>query len=447
MATAVYPPGPRNLPVVGHLPAFRRDPIRFLERMAREFGDVAYFRLGPQPVYLLNDPELIKEVLVNQQQNFKKSRVLQKAKTLLGEGLLTSQGAAHIRQRKLVSPAFHRQRLMGYAEAMVELGERTRSRWKAGETRDIAEDMMRLTLGVVGKTLFSADVEEEAGEIGEAMDVVLGLFQIALLPFSELIEHLPLPVSVRFRKARERLDRTIYKIINERRASGEDRGDLLSMLILAQDDEGGAGMTDKQVRDEAMTLFLAGHETTANALTWTWYLLSQNPEAERKFHEEIDGVLEGRLPGFEDLPRLRYTESVLAESIRLYPPAWTLGRMAIEDCRIGTYEVAAESIVLMSPWVTQRDGRFWPEAGRFLPERFLEDAPERPKFAYFPFGGGSRVCIGERFAWMEGVLLLATIGQWWRFGLWEGQRVEPRPMITLRPRYGMKMILEQRGTH
>ena len=443
MIATERPRGPRNPPVIGHIAAFRRNPTGFLKRIGDEYGDMAYFRLGPQHVFLLNNPDYIRDVLVTNQANFTKSRALQRARILLGEGLLTSEGQFHLRQRRLVQPAFHRPRLAGYAQVMSDYAVRTRERWHAGQQLDVASEMMRLTLGVVGKTLFSADVEQEAGEIGAALTAVLHMFNMLLMPFSEYIEKLPLPSVRRFEKARDRLDQTIYRMIRERRGSGEDRGDLLSMLLLAQDEEGSGGMTDTQVRDEALTLFLAGHETTANALTWTWYLLSQNPDCERKLHEEVEGVLGGRPPQCDDLPNLRYTEMVLAESMRLYPPAWAIGRKAIAPFELGGYDIPAGGIMILSPYVTHRDARFFPDPERFDPERFTPEARDaRPKFAYFPFGGGARVCIGERFAWMEGTLVLAAIAQKWRLRLVPGHRVEPHPLITLRTRYGMRMTVE-----
>jgi cytochrome P450 len=441
------PPGPKNPPLVGHLPAFRRDPISFLLNLTREYGDAAYFRLAGQQMYFFNHPDLIREVLVTQQARFRKSRVLQRAKVLLGEGLLTSHGPVHLRQRRLIQPAFHHDRLVRYASVMTDAAQRVSDRWQDGATLDVSSEMMRLTLDVVARTLFSAEMDVQAAEIGAAMTDVLELFETILLPFSELLEKLPLPASRRFRAARERLDAIIFRLIEERRAGGEDRGDLLSMLILVQDEAGdGAGMTNQQVRDEALTLFLAGHETTANALTWAWYLLSQKPEAERRLHAELDAALHGRAPEFDDLPRLRYTEMVLAESMRLYPPAWAIARMALEDCQIGDYAVPKDAIVVMSQYIMHRNPRYWPEAERFDPERFLPEALEaRPKFAYFPFGGGPRVCIGERFAWMEGVLALATLAQRWRLRLAEGHAVAIRPLITLRPRFGMKMTASVRS--
>jgi cytochrome P450 len=446
LVSSPKPRGPRNLPVLGHLPAFRSKPTRFLMRVAREYGDLPYFRLGGFHVYLLNHPDLVREVLVSRQSNFIKSRALQRSRILLGEGLLTSEGRQHLRQRRLVQPAFHRDRLAAYAAQMTECGVRLRDGWQAGATLDISTEMMRLTLAVVGKTLFSADVESEASEIGEALTTVLKMFRLLLMPFSEYLEKLPLPAMRRFEQARNRLDETIYGLIRQRRASGEDSGDLLSMLLLAQDEEGdGDGMTDQQVRDEALTLFLAGHETTANALTWTWYLLSQNPDCERRLHREIDSALAERAPVFADLPNLRYTEMVLAEAMRLYPPAWAIGRMAKAAFELNGVEIGAGSICIASPYVMHRDPRWFPDPERFDPERWTPEARDaRPKFAYFPFGGGARVCIGERFAWMEGVLLIATLAQQWQLRLDPGQRVEPLPLITLRAKYGMRMRIEPR---
>lgn len=442
MKTTSLPPGPKNPLVIGHLRAFRRNPLHFLERVAKEFGDLTYFRLANQNIYFLNHPDLIKEVLVTQQAHFRKSRVLQRARILLGDGLLTSEGELHLRQRRLVQPAFHRDRLAGYARSMTELAERASVPWRSGEVRDMHEEMTRLTLAVVAKTLFQADVEGEAKAIGEAMNQVLGLLGVAMLPFSELMLRLPFPQTKRFLKAKGQLDGTIARIIEERRKSGVDAGDLLSMLILATDEDAGSGsMNDQQVRDEAMTLFLAGHETTANAMTWAWYLLSENPEAEAKFHEEVDRV---GAASFENLEQFRYTRAVFAEAMRLYPPAWGIGRMALRDVELGGYSIHRGDIVLMSPYVMHRAERFWPDAGKFRPERFLDGEENRLKFSYFPFGGGTRVCIGERFAWMEGTLLLAAIGKRWWFRLVPEQVVDTHPQITLRPRYGMRMLLKSR---
>jgi cytochrome P450 len=309
--------------------------------------------------------------------------------------------------------------------------------------------MTRLTLAIVGKTLFDADVGSDADDVGEALTEVMELFGYLMLPYAELIEKLPLPARYRFQRARARLDAVIYRIIEERRRGGVDRGDLLSMLLLAQDEEGdGEGMSDEQVRDEAMTIFLAGHETTANALVWTFYLLSLNGEVESKLHAELDAVLEdGRLPSMEDLARLPYTEMVFAEALRLYPPAWATGRLAIKDYEIGGYHIAKGALVLVSQFVMHRDARYFPDPERFDPERWTPQAKQqRPAFSYFPFGGGPRRCIGEGFARMEGVLLVATLARRWRMSLAPGHKVELKPRITLRPgKAGVRMILKERS--
>jgi len=329
---------------------------------------------------------------------------------------------------------------------MVEHADRISNRWRNGDTFDMSQEMMRLTLGIVAKTLFDADVQSEADEIGEAMTCILRMFNLLMFPFAELIEKLPLPQLRRYHRMRARLDSVIYRIINERRQSGEDHGDLLSMLLFAQDQEDDCGgMSDTQVRDEALTLFLAGHETTANALSWSWYLLSQNPEVERKLHAELDEVLHGRLPTIGDVPHLPYTEMIVTESIRLYPPAWAIGRRALTEQKILKYVVPANSIVLLSPFVTQRDARFFPEPDRFDPDRWTAEAKQsRPQYAYFPFGGGLRRCIGEGFAWAEAILVLATLASRWRVHLVPGTRVAPKALITLRPKNGVHVTIERR---
>jgi cytochrome P450 len=309
--------------------------------------------------------------------------------------------------------------------------------------------MMRLTLAIVGKTLFSADVEDDADDIAGALAEIMELFNMLLLPYSEYLEKLPLPQMRRFERARAKLDAIIYRIVEARRRDGGDAGDLLSMLLAARDEEGdGSGMTDQQIRDEVMTLTLAGHETTANALSWTWYLLAQHPEVESRLHDELDDVLERgrRLPTVADLPRLRYTEMILSESMRLYPPAWVVGRLAIRDYAVRGYVVPAGSLVLASQYVTHRDARFFAEPERFEPARWTPEAREaRPAYSYFPFGGGARRCVGEGFAWMEGVLLIAAIASGWRMRLDPEHRVETYPRITLRPRRGVRVTLERRG--
>ena len=441
---STVPPGPRARWFGEHVLALKRNRLEFLQRMAR-YGDVSYVRIGPQPVFLFRHPDAIKDVLVTQHRNFIKGRGLQRAKRLLGEGLLTSEGAFHLRQRRLAQPAFHRQRIAGYADVMAAYAERAAARWHDGQETDIAEEMMRLTLAIAGKTLFDADVEDEAEEIGEALTAALEMFSLALLPGAELMDRLPLPHTRRFNRARARLDDVVYRMIDERRASGEDRGDLLSMLMLARDVEGdGSAMTDEQIRDEAMTILLAGHETTANALAWTWDLLGRHPQAEARLQAEADAS-GSRTLGMDDVTRLPYTRMVLAESMRLYPPAWVVGYRAVDDCTVAGWHVPARSLCVMSQFIVHRDARWFPDPERFDPDRWSADRQaERPRFAYFPFGGGPRQCIGEQFAWTEGVLLLATIARKWRVRPLRPAMAEPYPVFTLRPKDGVPVRLERR---
>ncbi|HTK37696.1 MAG TPA: cytochrome P450 [Pyrinomonadaceae bacterium] len=427
----------------GHFRSFRRDPTGFLTKLAA-LGDISFFRMARQPAFFVNDPEMIRDVLVVNAHKFHKGRALKRAKALLGEGLLTNEGAEHLRQRRMIQPAFHRQRIAEYARSMVEFGEKMSDEWRDGGVRDIDREMMRLTLQIVGKTLFSSDVENEADEVGQAMTTIVELFNFLLLPFSDWLRNLPLPQSKRFRNARATLDKIIYGMIADRRRTGESTGDLLSMLLDARDEDDGSPMTDEQIRDEALTLFLAGHETTANALTWTWFLLSQNPEKEAKLHAELTRVLGDRSPTIDDVPNLKFTEAALAESMRLYPPAWAIGRLAVEEDQIRGYKIPVGALLLLSPYVTHRDGRYWPQPDEFIPERWetqsIKEAGQ--KNIYFPFGGGVRRCIGESFAWTEGILLIATLARKWKLRLVPEQKISLQPMITLRPRFGMKMEIQ-----
>lgn len=429
----------------GHFFRYRKRPTEFLREMA-SLGDVTYMRLFRMPAYLLNHPDLARDLLVNSNSKFVKGRALQRAKMLLGEGLLTSEGEAHLRQRRMIQPAFHRDRIASYAQTMSGEAVRIRKEWRNGSTLDIDREMMRLTLRIVGRTLFGVDVDGDAEDVGAAMTDLIESFDFLLIPFSEHLEKLPIPPANRCRKAVATLDRVIYGFIEERRMDLSDEGDLLSMLLLARDEDDGGVMTDKQVRDEAITLFLAGHETTANALTFTWYLLSQNPEAESKLHEEIDTVLGGRAPSFEDIPDLKFTEAVLAESMRLFPPAWAVGRLAAEEHEFGGYNVPKGALVLISPFVMHRDERFWERPDEFIPDRWEEQSVKEAsrRFIYLPFSRGVRSCIGEGFAWTEGILAIAAIAQKWRFRLAEGQKLGLKPLMTLRPAYGMRMVAERR---
>lgn len=450
MAAALAPTQPAyNGSTLRNLLAIRRDRLGFLMKLQREHGDLVKFELGPQTIWLISHPEYIRDVLVVNQKKFMKGRGLQMMKKLLGEGLLTSEGEFHLRQRRMVQPAFHRQRVAAYATQMVDYAMQMRERWgqhPSTEPIEMSQEMMRLTLMIAGKTLFDAEVEDQASEVGQALTDTMHLMDRITNPFADLLSRLPLPSNRRFDRAKKQLDDIIYRIISEHRKSSEDRGDFLSMLLMAQDDEGGTGrMTDEQVRDEALTIFLAGHETTATALTWTWYLLSQHPAIEAKLHAEIDEVLEGRLPTFEDVPRLRYTEKVFAESMRLYPPAWMIGRRAIADHEIAGQAMKSGDLVLLNEFIVHHDERWFPDPSQFEPERWTPEAKEaRPKFSYFPFGGGTRTCIGEAFAWMEAALLIATLAQQWKPRLAPGHVVEKFPLVTLRPKHGMKMLLERR---
>jgi cytochrome P450 len=441
MATqSVLPRLPSRFPG-DHLLAFRRDVLGFLQLAKRTCGDVAEFRLGPERTVLITHPDQVRDILVTHHRQFVKGRRGDVSKQFLGEGLLNSEGATHRRQRRLSQPAFHRQRLSAYATVMTEHSARLREHWREGETLDVAQAMMRLTLSIAGKTLFNTDVAAETIAIGNALSDLLMYSNRASLPLANIILKLPLPSVRRVRRAQQFLDTTIYRIIHERRVQDADDGDLLSMLLLAQDEaEDGASMTDKQVHDEALTLLLAGHETTAIALTWTWYLLSQHPLVEAKMHDELDAVLKGRLPAFDDLDRLTYTRMVLTESLRLYPPAWLMTRRNLEAYDLGDYLLPARTFILISPYLTQRDPRFFEAPEQFQPERWAQGY-SGPKFAYFPFGGGPRQCIGEGFAWMEGLLVLATLAQRWRLQLVPGHPVGVKPLVTLRPEAGMRMSL------
>ena len=442
------PPGPgRFFPGQMLLRLRRRGLLRVMDDLATTYGDIAYFHVPGEHMVLLSHPDQIRDMLVTHQKMFKKGRGLERTEMLLGKGLLTSEGEFHLRQRRLAAPAFHRQRIAAYGDVMSAYASRHAAAWRDGEMRDLSADMMRLTLAIAGKTLFDADVEAEAAEIGQSLSTVFEAWSIALLPFGEFLIKLPIPAARRFKAAKARLDATIYRMIADRRASGRDHGDLLSMLMAATDTEGdGSGMSDEQLRDECLTIFLAGHETTANALTWTWYLLSEHPEAEAKLHEEVDRVLGDRAATAADLAQLPYTRMVLSESMRLYPPAYALGRRALVPYEVGGYQLPAGTVVLASQFHVHRDPRWWSDPEVFKPERWAEGSGEpRHKHAYFPFGAGTRVCIGEQFAWMEGIVVLAELARRWRFRHDPAHVVELNPVITLRPKHGMRMTVARRG--
>lgn len=458
-----FPPGlQRNLPLYLFRRFFRPgNPILLFEHLAKTFGPISHYKLGGSNIVFINDPELIREILVTQASSFIKERTQNRMKILLGEGLITSEGEFHMRQRRIAAPAFHRQRIQAYAGMMVERGAAIRAMWQPGQTFDMSAAMMELTLEIVARTLFATNVTAAIREINDEVNVIMRLYNyLVALPRAESYLRWPIPGLIRFRRARARLDAQVYRMIAERRRSSEDRGDLLSMLMAARDEretpaDAGrkaspppTGMSDRQLRDEVITVFLAGYETVANALTWTWYLLSENPAAAERMQREIDQALQGTLPTLEDIPRLPYTEMVFAESMRLYPPAWAMGRQSTQIVELGPYRLPAGTYFFFSQYILQRSEQFYPEPLLFDPERFTpEQKAVRPRFTYFPFGGGSRQCIGEAFAWMEGVLILATLAQQWSFHMVPGQTVDVQPKITLRPKYPMMMTAEERSSN
>jgi cytochrome P450 len=454
---------------------FIHDPINTLSTIAREYGDISYFKLGPEHVYLINNPDYIEKVLIYDHRNFKKGKRLQTAKAILGEGLVTSEGDFHNRQRRLIQPIFHPKQIMTYSNIMTDYAVRVRNRWNDGAIVDISEEMMRLTLGIICKSVLNYDVESEAQEVGKALTTVRKYSKRLQSPIGHVLDKIPiLPAPRRAREARKELDSLVYGLISDRRQQEEPDNDkrydddLLSRLMQAQESNiadhvghndvlststSNEKMSDKQVRDEVMTIFIAGHETTSNALTWTFYLLSQYPDVERKLHDELELVLGNnssnnagnRIPTADDIPKLQYTERVLRESMRLYPPVWTMGRYVENDYSVGEYTIPAGSSILMSQYVMHHDPRYYEKPEEFNPNRWTDDFKAHlPRFSYFPFGGGIRGCIGESFAWMEGILIIATIAQEWSMRLVPSQRIKLDPAITLRSRYGMKMKLLQR---
>jgi cytochrome P450 len=442
-------PGPRGDMLLGSLRPYQRNSIRFFLEATRQYGPLVQFRFGPRSVYLVTHPEYVKHVLQDNNRNYHKSLAYEKTRPMLGYGLLTNEDEPWRRQRRLAQPAFHRKHIGAFAATMTDAATTMVDRWdgrvRSGEPFDVAHEMMRLTLTIVGQTLFSTDVSDEADRVGQALTTALvevtRRFQ-ALIPWRE---KLPSAQNRRFEAAIRTLDDVVYGMIAERRRTGAAGDDLLGLLLAAQDEDTGERMSDKQLRDEAMTIFLAGHETTANALAWTWYVLSKHPDVLRTLHAELGTVLSGRVPTLHDLPQLRYTTMVINESLRLVPPAWGIGRTALEDDEIDGYHIPAGTIVALSPYVTHRQPDLWPNPEGFDPERWAPEQPtERQRFAYFPFGGGPRLCIGNNFALMELQLILATVAQRVRLDLVPGHPIALEPGITLRPKHGVLMTAHQR---
>ena len=443
--TLATPPRVPGHPILGNLPAYRDNPLVFGRQVSAEYGDVVDLRILNRHIFLLSSPEHIHQVLVKDADKFHKSPVyrifLGRA---LGEGLLTSEGDFWRRQRRLAQPAFHHGRIQSYAETMTEYADAAAARWQGQETLQVNREMARLTLEVVCQTLFSTDIRGQADRIGYALTELLDAITESTGAPVFLPEWLPTRNNRRIRRGVAELDSVVMPLIEARRRSGEDTGDLLSMLLLARDEDG-QGMSDKQVRDEAVTIVLAGHETTANALTWAWVSLAQHPEVEAKLHAELDAVLGGDLPSLEHVRQLTYTDMVMKETMRLYPPIPEFGRQAVEDVQLGDYAVPAGTIIIVPVYAVHHDARWFAEPDAFRPERFSKDAAAAlPKFAYLPFSGGPRVCIGNSFAQMESVLLLATLAQRYRLSLAPGQSVTPEATLTLRPKETLTMHLHPR---
>lgn len=439
-------PGPKGTRVMGVMREFNRDALGFIERMQRDYGDMVWTRFLYVPALFLYHPDEIEYVLTTNAKNFRKALTLRSNffQRLVGNGLLTSEGEEWKRQRRLSNPAFHRERVATYASTMVDYTKRLISCWREGERHDMHRDMMRLTLEIVVRCLFSADVSHDVDHVGAILSEMVKPFASQATLKWILNNRLPTPEHIRFHRLARKIDHVVYRIIAERRASGKDEGDLLSMLLAAHDEDG-SSMSDEQLRDEVMTLFLAGHETTALTLAWTWYLLGKNPEAEKKFHAEVDEVLGDRDATFADLPRLKFTEQIVKESMRLYPPAYGLGREAMNDCEVSGYPVPAGTQVFMFQWVTHRDARFFDEPQEFKPERWTAEFEARlPKYAYFPFGAGPRACIGASFAMMEMIMVLVTIAKKFRLELVRDHPVEVFPAMSLRPKDGVKVIIKTR---
>ncbi|WP_414474776.1 cytochrome P450 [Microvirga sp. M2] len=438
-------PGPKGLPLLGSLPDLGRDVLGFFTQCARRYGDVVSFHLAAWPALLLNHPDLVEYVLVKNHQNFVKHRFFWRhVEAIFGQGLLTGEGKFWHQQRRLAAPAFAASRMNRYGDTMVQYTERMLGQWQSGQVLDVHQEAMALTLQIAAKTLFDAETSQDVAEVSRAIDEVMEQISIRFRRPFWIPDAIPLPGNLRYRRSVQRLDQLVARMIADRQNKSEDRGDLLSQLTFACD-EAGQPMSVRQIRDEVITMLLAGHETTALALSWTWYLLGLHPAADAQLAEEAHTVLGERSPTVDDLPHLQFTEQVVSEALRLYPPAYALGREALADCEIGGYYVPAGTTVYVSPWVMHRDPRWFPDPQSFRPERWARNLRKKlPRFSYLPFGGGPRICIGSRFAMTEAVLILATVAQRFRLEWQTGRPVQPKPSITLRPGGGVWVRLVSR---
>jgi cytochrome P450 len=447
-AGARYPEGPRFAQRLLSGEIFRQSASDFMLSSASRFGDLNHYTGLGRHIFQFNHPQLIEELLLRDAGHHHRGLVMQRAKMVLGQGLLTSEAPLHLRQRRLAQPAFHRQRIASYGQIIGGYAAEMTSRWESGTVMDLHPEMLLLALRIVGKTLFDTNVEAEVGQIAQAVDSFMGFLPLAFLPFPEIILNLPLPAMTRIRRGQAYLDSLIYRMIAERRKDPRDRGDLLSMLLAAVDtEEGTGGMSDKQVRDECVTVMLAGHETTANALSFALWELASNPEVQARLSEECRSVLGSRAPTAEDYEKLGYAAQVFAETIRIYPPVWVTARTAAEEYQYRGITIPKGAILLAPQIVAHRDPRFWEDPLGFDPERFsAANKTRRPRFCYFPFGAGARQCIGEGLAWMEGVLILASVACHWRLSLPDGARAELplQPAISLRPKGGVRLRVDRR---
>lgn len=444
MKKPLRPPGPPGRLFTGNFREFYSDLLGFFTRCAQDYGDIVFFRLGRRPCLLVNHPDLIEQIVVKQNKNFIKPFPFRFTRKVLGNGLLTSEGPFWLRQRRLAAGAFHAERIAGYASDMVGSTARMLDGWQDGQTRDVHADMMQVTLDIVARTLFGADVTDQSHDIGESLLLALRSFSANFGRRLPLPGWIPTAGNRRARAAVRGLNEVVQQIVLQRRREDTPRKDLLSMMLHARDEDG-SQMTDSQLADEARTFLLAGHETTAISLSWSFYLLATHPAIQQQLFEELDRVLDGRPPTAEDLLQLKLTERVVLEAMRLFPPAFTIGREPVADFELGPYTVPAGTTIFMSQWVMHRDARYYEQPEAFDPDRWLpERAATRPKMAYFPFGGGPRVCIGNTFAMQESMLVLATIASQWSMRLVPGQEIRLSPVLTLRPRYGIRVELTRR---